>query len=277
MNIVKTDKQILLKSLEVAEEYKHYINELDIISVSKNSFAHFFENTDDNIEYNAIPFISEGVFEYTHKEPVREYIIFKSEIIDDVCHVEYTHMMSYNNVGDYIWICNGTYTTNNTLKDEVVINFESYLDAALMIYEKQKRSDSFINSYISGIQMEKYDIIQTFHKTMIWINYLLLNPEKKVVQAKEHSTTSGSKVNKKRNEAEHEPRHINLNEISLTLYDKKVITKVKSKKPQRICQCWNVRGHYRHYKNGKVVYIKPFEKGNNRTKNSAKPRKKYNL
>lgn len=30
------------------------------------------------------------------------------------------------------------------------------------------------------------------------------------------------------------------------------------------CGKWPVRGHYRHYKNGKVVFIKQFEKGKNR-------------
>lgn len=32
------------------------------------------------------------------------------------------------------------------------------------------------------------------------------------------------------------------------------------------CAKWNVRGHYRHYKNGKVVFIESFEKGKNRNK-----------
>ncbi len=29
----------------------------------------------------------------------------------------------------------------------------------------------------------------------------------------------------------------------------------------RRCEAWSVRGHYRHYKSGKVVYIKPYVKG----------------
>jgi hypothetical protein len=27
------------------------------------------------------------------------------------------------------------------------------------------------------------------------------------------------------------------------------------------CPAWEVRGHYRHYKNGKVTYVKPHVKG----------------
>ena len=30
------------------------------------------------------------------------------------------------------------------------------------------------------------------------------------------------------------------------------------------CPCWQVRGHYRHYKNGKTVFIKSFYKGKRR-------------
>lgn len=33
------------------------------------------------------------------------------------------------------------------------------------------------------------------------------------------------------------------------------------RKYERHCDGWNVRGHYRHYKSGKIVFIKPFKKG----------------
>lgn len=35
------------------------------------------------------------------------------------------------------------------------------------------------------------------------------------------------------------------------------------------CPCWEVRGHYRHYKSGKVVFIKSFKKG--KYKETAEP------
>ena len=41
------------------------------------------------------------------------------------------------------------------------------------------------------------------------------------------------------------------------------------------CEHWEVRGHYRHLKNGKTVYVKPFEKGRNR--NSRLKDKVYTL
>lgn len=36
------------------------------------------------------------------------------------------------------------------------------------------------------------------------------------------------------------------------------------------CPCWSVRGHYRTYKNGKKVFVKPFEKGKERGKVAPK-------
>lgn len=38
------------------------------------------------------------------------------------------------------------------------------------------------------------------------------------------------------------------------------------------CECWEVRGHYRHYKSGKVVFVKSFKKGKNRA--TAEPKQK---
>lgn len=36
------------------------------------------------------------------------------------------------------------------------------------------------------------------------------------------------------------------------------------------CPCWGVRGHYRHYKSGKVVFIEAYQKGKDRSKYSSK-------
>lgn len=41
------------------------------------------------------------------------------------------------------------------------------------------------------------------------------------------------------------------------------------------CPCWSVRGHYRHYKNGKTVFIKPYLKGKNKGSDKAAAKKYY--
>ncbi len=45
---------------------------------------------------------------------------------------------------------------------------------------------------------------------------------------------------------------------------------LKSKKHEIACPCWSVRGHYRHYKSGKVVFIESYEKGKSRGELSKK-------
>lgn len=47
---------------------------------------------------------------------------------------------------------------------------------------------------------------------------------------------------------------------------------IRRGKMVRRTDCWGVRGHYRHYKNGRVVYIAPFEKGVNRNTGRRKGR-----
>lgn len=42
------------------------------------------------------------------------------------------------------------------------------------------------------------------------------------------------------------------------------------------CDYWEVKGHFRHYKNGKVVYVKPFAKGKNK-ENHKEINKTYTL
>ena len=38
------------------------------------------------------------------------------------------------------------------------------------------------------------------------------------------------------------------------------------------CDYWEVKGHFRHYKNGKVTYVKPYSKGKNKEGRSVTDR-----
>lgn len=41
------------------------------------------------------------------------------------------------------------------------------------------------------------------------------------------------------------------------------------------CPCWEVRGHYRHYKTGKIVFIPSYKKGKDKDKAEPKPHEYY--
>lgn len=45
---------------------------------------------------------------------------------------------------------------------------------------------------------------------------------------------------------------------------------VARKHAEITCPCWGVRGHFRHYRNGKVVFIEPFVKGKEKDKYKGK-------
>lgn len=38
------------------------------------------------------------------------------------------------------------------------------------------------------------------------------------------------------------------------------------------CPCWDVRGHYRHYKSGKVIFIQSYRKGKDKDTTQPKPK-----
>lgn len=65
-------------------------------------------------------------------------------------------------------------------------------------------------------------------------------------------------------------KEIKINNIKFKVSNNKTANAIKSKKPRRLAGCWEVRGHFRHYQSGKVVYIKPYEKGENRAKRIKK-------
>ena len=76
--------------------------------------------------------------------------------------------------------------------------------------------------------------------------------EEKTVTQKRYKPISERKPSKKKTEYKlfeiirKYEKHINHNRHNMT------------------CEHWEVKGHFRHYKSGKVVYIKPFSKGKNK-------------
>lgn len=95
----------------------------------------------------------------------------------------------------------------------------------------------------------------------LWLNYLMLHPEQKEVHRKKRSFH-----NSEHNFYSSKEHIVRLNGVSIKTDSPTVASKIRSRKIVRVAECWSVRGHYRHYKSGKVVYIKPFEKGTNKGK-----------
>lgn len=56
-------------------------------------------------------------------------------------------------------------------------------------------------------------------------------------------------------------QEITINGIKVISSDEKLSKKLSSKKRQKLTESWTFRGHYRHYKSGKIVYVNPYTKG----------------
>lgn len=151
--------------------------------------------------------------------------------------------------------------------------FFNFTNAQTVVYTKQKRysvADDFVSQYISRYTLN----IWTFIKVMQWINYLSENPEIKVIEKKESNRNGNKKKVPPKSVSAADPRIVKINGIKIVSSNDRLVRKLNSKKRQRLTETWNVRGHYRHYKNGKKVYINPYTKGKKDGKTS---RKSYHL
>lgn len=130
---------------------------------------------------------------------------------------------------------------------------------------KKKGKSEEIEKYKENEMVTACDPFKLFLKVMCWLNWIMQHPEIKEVerQEKAHTSTKSKKKNgnSKAKADSNVVKTVKINNIKIKTVNSKLITKIKSKKIHRIAGCWEVRGHFRHYKTGKVVYIKPYEKG----------------
>lgn len=100
---------------------------------------------------------------------------------------------------------------------------------------------------------------------MAFINYLSEHPELKEMENKADVGKSRKKISADKQPARKSPRVISLNGIRVISSNEKLTRKLRSKTRQRLTEAWCVRGHCRHYKTGKTVYVKPYMKGHGKT------------
>lgn len=93
------------------------------------------------------------------------------------------------------------------------------------------------------------------------ICYIMNTPRDKVYK---HKIKKQVDESKKQNKHKRKDDEIYLLDEIVEYVNKNGLT-ANSKATHHInCPCWSVRGHYRHYKSGKMVFIKNYKKGKNR-------------
>lgn len=118
--------------------------------------------------------------------------------------------------------------------------------------------------------------IDLFKGVLICADYLLKHPEEKHKERHTRSHNGNNPSTKSFQKQTDSVQVISLNSLRFKTANKKIANVLKSKKIHRIAEGWSVRGHYRHYKSGKVIFIESFEKGKNRSQASQK-KTKYQL
>lgn len=98
--------------------------------------------------------------------------------------------------------------------------------------------------------------------------YIMTTQRERTERPKGAKIFNAQKVESKRNR---ENKIYLLDEI-VDYVNENGLTIAKSGNRAITCPCWDVRGHYRHYKSGKVVFIKNYEKG--KEKGKVKPKDK---
>lgn len=118
--------------------------------------------------------------------------------------------------------------------------------------------------------------VDLFKGVLICADYLLKHPEEKHKERHVRSHNGNNPSSKSVQKQTDSVQVISLNSLRFKTANKKIANALKSKKIHRIAEGWSVRGHYRHYKSGKVIFIESFEKGKNRSQASQK-KTKYQL
>ena len=282
---MKTEKQIQLCAREAGSKIYEKSRHLDIIRTTDKEISKW--DVIEGYTYNTTPLLQEAILQIEclsqdkhdgTEIPVMNFV-YRCEADDDnikVCTDCFTHKNHESVWGFSMDMIVPKYLY---MSDEAgtLIQITQITTPATMIYQKQKKSQSIIDDYLQCNSDVFKDVMLLFFKTMMHINYLMEHPQEKVVKKKSNGSSNNNKQSDKNRNSTSTIHHINLNNIIVHTHSTNVATKLRSKKIQRVASCWSVRGHYRHYKSGKVVYINSYEKGKDRNKDNNKEKKIYNI
>ena len=106
--------------------------------------------------------------------------------------------------------------------------------------------------------------VNLFKGILTCIDYLLKHPEEKQRERQARSHKANNLNSENLQKQADSVQAISLNSLRFKTADRKAVNVLKSKKIHRVAESWSVRGHYRHYKSGKVIFVEGFKKGKNR-------------
>lgn len=136
-------------------------------------------------------------------------------------------------------------------------------------YREMKQAEAYINKIGKRAYQRMGESIlkNAVHEYLVLLNYIHTVLDARQTKSKSAPSEFGvatSDSGSSRGQSRSKAKVINLGGVSVEIPEKSKTTKRTFY--QRKCLSWSVRGHYRYYKNGKTVFIKPYKKGLNRDK-----------
>lgn len=233
------------------------LQKLDQIVINMNNLNQihdWFEKFKEEVDVSKLvlfPFLEEGVFvlkeiSSINKKKIDAYLYFKYN------EGEYEINLFLKNEKEYVPICGYTFKENSVYS---LFKEEEEIKIDIFYADKNTQEETIMDNITSTLT--------NFAAYMLFVDWVNKNPiyilkEKKTIQFG-HTTKKKTNKNKKKNKA--------------VIHNKKTIYKLKydetineqfdekiKKYNERVIS-WTVRGHFRRYKNGKVIWIKPHTKG----------------
>lgn len=264
---MKTTKQIYLLMEKRGDELKLQAEEMDKIIVTEEVLRNMFEGKKTDA-VNASPILNKGVSVQIGEE-MNDYLIFevverKEDFFKIHCesYLEYLGKEKLLPKGNPLW----SYTADIMVSfgEEVSVSADTFDNAFVSVYRKQnflEKADRYIRENVEPCTQN----IIGFIRVMAFINYLSEHPELKEMENKADVGKSRKKTSTDKQPTRKSTRVISLNGIRVISSDGKLTGRLCSQKRQRLTEAWCVRGHCRHYKTGKTVYVKPYMKGHGKT------------
>ena len=270
---MKTKKQIYLKMEERGKELLQESVRQDQIVVTEKSFLDCFSEPKDHHVLNPIPIISNGVF-IQETDTYSDYLLFDVQELFEGAYRMFCKSFQINKTKEFgpLWSYNAEVMVYYGDGTEIELQTKSFANAFTSVYTKQNKL-AMAEKYVAD-NVERYtQNILSFVKVMSWMNYLSKNPEIKILENNDRKS-----MRKQQSHLNEEPKQkqkqIIINGIKFISNNSQIMSKLQSRKIQRLTESWTVRGHYRHYKNGKTIYISSYTKGK---KDGEKFGKKYSL
>ena len=264
---MKTGKQIRLVAEDLAKKCIAQAEAADIIELSGAKLAEIPELIAGWEEVKTYPIITDGCIIVSYDGGRVLHILF--DLLPEGLIELKGSLVDTDGVAHY-----AQYTIAQNADDPLTVVASNYNDAATAIYSKQRRRVEEIDKYIDAAISENSGIAAAYLAVMAYLNFLLEHPEQKEIERKGRKE-SARRTTKKRETVpslpeEQKPREIVINGVRIITRDKRAVSAVVSKTRRRIATSWSVIGHYRHYKSGKVSYVRPHVRGQNKDGNVAR-------